>query len=58
VNNLQLTLVLAVVSVVGIIGMLLFDGVPDLFAFLLAATPLYFGGLRFWKNRSISRRMR
>lgn len=51
-SNLQLTLILAAVSVVGIVGMLLFDGVADLIALVLAAVPLIFGGTRFWQRRS------
>jgi hypothetical protein len=51
-SNLRLTLILAVVSVAGIIGMLLFDGIADSFALLLAATPLLFAALRLWQHRS------
>lgn len=51
-SNLQLTLILAVISVLGIIGMLLFDGAADVIALLLAVAPLVFAIHQLWKHRS------
>lgn len=50
-NNLRLTLIFAVTSIVGIIGMLLYEGVVDFIALLLASLPVAFGGIRWWQHR-------
>jgi xanthosine utilization system XapX-like protein len=50
-SNLRLTLLFAATSIVGIIGMLLYEGVVDFIALLLAALPVVFGGIRWWQHR-------
>jgi len=45
------TLLLALVSAAGIVGMLLADGLGDVFFFLLAALPLLAGGWSLYAVR-------
>lgn len=49
-RNLRTTLVLACVSVAGIIGMLLLDGLGDAVSLLLAVAPLAFGSVALWRG--------
>lgn len=49
--NLRLTLALAAVSIVGIIGMLLLDGIGDAICLVLAAAPLGVGIFMNWRHR-------
>jgi hypothetical protein len=57
-RTLSLPLWLAVISIAGIVGMLLFDGAGDAIAFLLTALPLIVGiGAIVW-NRPGARRLR
>jgi hypothetical protein len=44
-KSLRLMLVLALASIAGIIGMLLFEGVGDALCLVLAALPLVVGGM-------------
>jgi hypothetical protein len=50
VRTLRLPLALAVLAIAGIIGMLMFDGMGDVAAFVLASTPLITGvGALVWR---------
>lgn len=51
-NALRAVIVLAIISTIGIIGMLLVDGAADALLLALAALPLAFG---FWRWRAESR---
>lgn len=46
------TLLMALVCAMGIVGMLLFDGVGDVACFLLTASPLLIGGWYAWRLRA------
>ena len=50
-RNLRTTLVLACVSVAGIIGMLLLDGLGDTVSLMLALAPLAVAGVALWRGR-------
>jgi hypothetical protein len=51
VRTLRPALALAVLAIAGIIGMLVFDGVGDVAAFLLASVPLIVGvGALVWRR--------
>jgi len=49
-KSLRLPLALAAISVLGIVGMLVFDGLGDVVAFVLAAAPLIVG-LDAWRKQ-------
>jgi xanthosine utilization system XapX-like protein len=50
-HSLRLPLILAVIAMVGIVGMLLFDGVGNAASLVLAAVPLFVGWWAWWSQR-------
>jgi len=52
-HTIILTTVLAILSMLGLIGMLVVEGGWDLFFFLLTILPLLVGVIALWRRRGV-----
>jgi len=52
-RTIIVTTVLAILSMLGLIGMLVVEGGWDLFFFLLSILPLLVGAVALWRRRAV-----
>lgn len=51
-HTIVATTLLAILSMLGLIGMLVVEGIWDLFFFLLTILPLLVGAITMWRRRA------